>query len=141
MGFNPRLAPYSVSTSFFDVDPAADKEYMWFRFPVTGKFLGAQGCSDAAIATATNMVAVYVTKYTGGTTLAGTLASFAAGATWAADTMRTATVTSFGSTALFAAGEWVRLSYDETGCCGFWTELGFLSICVTTAWPQGGLYL
>lgn len=114
MGFNPRLAPYSIAGEFFDVDPAADKEYQWFRFPVAGQFVGASGASDVAVATATNTVAAYITAYTGGTTLAGTCASFAAGSTWAADVIRTATKTAFGSTHIFAAGDTLGLKYDET---------------------------
>lgn len=114
MSFNPRLAPYSIVTEVFDADPAADKTYKVFKFPTAGKFLAAIITNDAAVATATNTVAVFIEKYnTGGTTLQGTLASFAAGSTWAADVPRTATVTSFGSTALFAAGEVVSLKYDE----------------------------
>ena len=113
MGFNPRLAPYSVATEIFDVDPAADKIYKVLRFPTQGKFLNAYVTNDAAVATATNTVAVFITKYSG-TTLQGTLASFAAGSTWAADVTRTGTKTAFGSTALFASGEAIAISYDES---------------------------
>lgn len=115
MGFNPRLAPYSVISEVFDADPAADKTYKVFKFPTQGQFVSAIITNDAAVATATNTVAVYLEKYaSNGTTLQGTLASFAAGSTWAADVPRTATVTGFGSTALFASGEVVSLKYDET---------------------------
>ena len=114
MPFNPRLAPYSIVTEIFDVDPAADKIYKVFKFPTAGKFLNAIITNDAAVATATNTVAVFIEKYnSGGTTLQGTLASFAAGSTWAADVTRTGTVTGLGSTALFAAGESVSVKYDE----------------------------
>lgn len=113
MGFNPRLAPYSVATEIFDADPAADKIYKVLRFPTQGKFLNAFITNDAAVATATNTVAAFITKYSG-TTLQGTLASFAAGSTWAADVTRTGTKTAFGSTALFASGESIAISYDET---------------------------
>ena len=53
MGFNPRLAPYSIITEIFDVDPAADKIYSVFRFPTQGKFLNAFIASDVAVATVT----------------------------------------------------------------------------------------
>src|SRR5690606_20768089 len=77
-------------------------------------------------ATATNTLALYLAKYSSAATpvVQGTLGSWAAGSTWAADVPRQMTKTSFGSTALFSAGEWVRLSYDETST-GTWTELGF----------------
>ena len=113
MGFNPRLAPYSIATEIFDVDPAADKIYKVLRFPTQGKFINAYITNDAAVATATNTVAVFITKYSG-TSLQGTLASFAAGSTWAADVTRTGTKTALGSTALFAAGESIAISYDES---------------------------
>ena len=115
MGFNPRLAPYSIVTEVFDADPAANKIYEVFRFPTQGKFLNAFITNDAAVATVTNTVAVYIAKYSSAATpvVQGTLASFAAGSTWAADVPRTGTVTSFGSTALFASGEHINVSYDE----------------------------
>ena len=83
MGFNPRLAPYSIITEIFDVDPAADKIYSVFRFPTQGKFLNAFIASDVAVATVTNTVAVYLAKYSAAATpvVQGTLASFAAGST------------------------------------------------------------
>ena len=125
MGFNPRLAPYSHS-EIFAHDPAADEIFSIFRFPVAGQVLNAYATNTAAIATATNTLALYLAKYDSAATPAvqGTLGSWAAGSTWAVDVPRTMTKTSFGSTALFAAGEWVRLSYDET-TTGTWTELGF----------------
>lgn len=114
MGFNPRLAPYSA-TFKVEADPAADVTQQMFRFPAAGQFLNAYGTNDAAIATVTNTVAVFIEKRSSAATPAvqGTLASFAANATWAADVPRTATKTAFGSTALFAAGEHVYFKYDE----------------------------
>lgn len=125
MGFNPRLAPYSLCW-VFDADPAADEVFTLFEFPVEGKFLNAKATNTAAIATATNTLALYVVKAStaAANSVQGTLASFAAGSTWAVDTTRDATITAFGSTALFAAGEKILLSYDET-TTGTWTELGF----------------
>ena len=112
MAFTPRLAPYST-TFKVEADPAADVTQVMFRFPVAGKFLAAYAANDAAIATATNTVAVFLEKRSTAGVLQGTLASFAAGSTWAADTIRTATIPAFGSTALFAAGEQLWYKYDE----------------------------
>ena len=114
MGFNPRLAPYSF-TFKVEADPAADVTQQMFRFPTTGKYLTAWATNDAAIATVTNTVAVFLEKTSSAATpvLQGTLGSFAANATWAADIPRQAVKTAFGSTALFAANENIRFKYDE----------------------------
>lgn len=135
MGFNPRLAPYSVITEIFDADPAADKTYSVFRFPVAGQFVGAYIANDAAVATATNTVAVFLEKRSTAQALQGTLASFAAGSTWAADVARTGTITSFGSTANFAAGEFVFVKYDES-TTGLLTD-AFLQIDYTLGYTTG----
>ena len=125
MGFNPRLAPFSL-TQVFDADPAADEIFSIFRFPVAGKVIDAWATNTAAIATATNTLALYLAKYSSAATpvVQGTIGSWAAGSTWAVDIPRQMTMAAFGSTALAAAGEWVRLSYDET-TTGTWTEMGF----------------
>lgn len=120
MGFNPRLAPYTAAQNFA-TDPAADVEFQFLRFPAAGRVLAGYATNDAAIATATNTLALYLTKYSG-TTLQGTIGSFAAGSTWAADTPRTMTLTSFGSTAKFTAGQHLRVKYDETST-GTWTRM------------------
>jgi len=120
MGFNPKLAPYSVNLFGFETDPAEDKVYTWFKFPEAGMFIGGFACNDAAIATATDMVAAFVVKYaTDGTTEQGTLGSVAQTSTWAAGVPRTWSVTAFGSTAHFAQNECVMLKYDEltNGLC------------------------
>ena len=125
MGFNPRLAPYSIN-DIFTADPGADEVFTLLRFPEAGKVLDAYATNTAAIATATNTLALYLTKYSSAATpvLQGTLGSWAAGSTWAVDVPRQMTMTSLGSTALFTQGEWLRLSYDET-TSGTWTEMGF----------------
>jgi hypothetical protein len=125
MGFNPRLAPYSQSFVFAH-DPAADERFTILRFPTGGQVIGAYATNTAAVATATNTLALYLVKLSTAAAEAvqGTLGSFAAGSTWAVDTQRSMTMTSFGSTALFAAGEKLSLFYDETST-GTWTELGF----------------
>ena len=124
MGFNPRLAPYSLSHVFAH-DPAADEIFSIMRFPVAGQVLDAYATNTAAIATATNTLSLRLEKYSAAATpvVQGTLGSWAAGATWAVDVPRQMTKTALGSTALFAAGEWLRLAYDETST-GTWTELG-----------------
>lgn len=124
MGFNPRLAPYTLPFVFAH-DPAADEAFTIFRFPAAGQVLNAYATNTAAIATATNTLALRLVKLSSAATplVQGTLGSWAAGSTWAVDIPRTMTKTSFGSTALFASGEWLRLNYDETST-GTWTELG-----------------
>lgn len=125
MGFNPRLAPYTLN-HVWTHDPAADEVFTLYRFPVRGQVLDAWATNTAAIATATNTLALQLSKFSSAATpvVQGTLGSWAAGSTWAVDVPRQMTKTSFGSTALFAAGEWLRLEYDETST-GTWTEMGF----------------
>lgn len=128
MGFNPKLAPRSI-TQVWTHDPAADEIFTLFRFPVAGQVIGAYATNTAAIQASgggTNNLALYLAKYSSATTpvVQGTIGSWSAAATWAVDVPRTMTMTAFGSTAIFSAGEWVRLSYDETDL-GTWTELGF----------------
>ena len=125
MGFNPRLAPYTY-TQVWAHDPSADETFSLYRFPVAGRVLAAYATNTAAIATATNTLALRLAKFSSAATplAQGTLGSWAASSTWAVDIPRTMTTTAFGSTALFAAGEWVRLEYDEA-TTGTWTEMGF----------------
>ena len=128
MGFNPRLAPRTL-TQIFAHDPTADEVFTLYRFPVAGQVLGAYATNTAAIqasGSGTNNLALYLAKYSNASTplVQGTLGSWSAAATWAVDIPRAITFTSFGSTALFSAGEWLRLAYDETDL-GTWTELGF----------------
>ena len=127
MGFNPILAPKTFN-HVWTHDPAADEVFSLFRFPVAGKVLGGYATNTAAINASgggTNYIALYLAKYSSAATpvVQGTLGSWSAASTWAVDIPRTMTVTAFGSTALFAAGEWVRLVYDENDL-GVWTEMG-----------------
>lgn len=125
MGFNPRLAPYTL-TQVWTHDPGADEIFTLFRFPVAGQVLNAYATNTAAIATATNTLSIRLMKYSSAATpvVVGTLGSWAPTATWAVDVPRTMTKTSLGSTAVFAAGDWLRVGYDETST-GTWTEMGF----------------
>ena len=124
MGFNPRLAPHTLSFVFTH-DPAADESFTVFKFPTAGQVISAYATNSAPIATATNTLALRLVKNStaAANTIQGTLGSWAAGSTWATDTTRAMTLTAFGSTALFAAGEKVTLEYDETST-GIWTEMG-----------------
>lgn len=126
MGFNPRLAPYTISNVFCH-DPAADEIFTMFRFPQVGFVINAYMTNTATVvAGAGTSLAAYLVKMSSAATpvVQGTLGSWASATAWGVDIPRTMVMTSFGSTAQFAAGEWVRLSYDETGT-GTWTELGF----------------
>lgn len=126
MGFNPRLAPYS-RTEVFAHDPAADEIFSIMRFPTTGRVLSSYATNTATVvAGAGTSLALYLVKYSSAATpvVQGTLGSWAASTAWGVDIPRAMTMTSYGSTAIFSSGEWVRLSYDETGT-GTWTELGF----------------
>lgn len=127
MGFNPILAPKTFN-HVWTHDPAADETFTLFRFPVAGKVLGAYATNTAAVTASgsgTNYFHLYLAKYSSAATpvVQGTLGSWAAASTWSVDVPRTMTMTAFGSTALFAAGEWVRLVYDENDL-GVWTEMG-----------------
>jgi hypothetical protein len=126
MGFNPIFAPYSVG-HVFAADPAADESFSILRFPAIGFVQSAYVTNTATVvAGAGTSLALRLTKYSNAATpvLQGTLGAWASSAAWGVDIPKAMTVTSFGSTALFAAGEWVRLDYDETAT-GTWTELGF----------------
>ena len=125
MGFNPRLAPYSVS-EVFSHDPGGDEAFSIMRFPAVGRVLGAYATNTTTqIAGAGTNLAMFLVKLSAAATpvVQGTLGSWSTGP-WGEDIPRTMTMTSYRSTAIFSAGEWVRLSYDETAT-GTWTELGF----------------
>lgn len=129
MGFTPILAPRTVS-QVWTHDPAADEIFTIFRFPSGGgRVLGAYATNTATIAdsgASTNYLAVYLTKYSSAATpvLQGTLGVWTGASPWGVDIPRAASITSFGSTAIFTSGEWVRLSYDENDLAT-WTEMGF----------------
>ena len=123
MGFNPRLAPYTQCI-LMDADPAADCEFNAFRFPAAGRVLAINFCNDATIAASTNTLLFALGKSAAGTGTFATMASKAA-ATAVGDSVPTAmTLTSAASTMKFAAGDWVRIKYDET-TTGTWTRMAF----------------
>ena len=126
MGFNPILAPQTVGHVFCQ-DPGADEIFTIFRFPAVGWVQRAYMTNTATVvAGAGTSLAAYLVKMSSAATpvVQGTLGSWASATAWGVDVPRAMVMTSFGSTAQFAAGEWVRLSYDETAT-GTWTELGF----------------
>lgn len=124
MGFNPRLAPYTINHLFGGADIAASEVFHIFRFPVAGRIIDAWATNTGAIATTTHTVSAELEQFSTSNAVVATLGSWAAGSTWAVDVPRQITMTSVGSTAQFSAGEWVRLDYAETSN-GLWTELGF----------------
>jgi len=109
-------------TIVMDADPAADVEFNWFRFPVIGQVLGVYYSNDAALATATNTLLLAVGKSAAGTGTFATIVSKAAASTAAADTPYAPTMTTTVADTKFAAGDWVRIKYDETGT-GTWTRM------------------
>lgn len=124
MGFNPRLAPYSL-VQVMDNDAATASEYFTiFRFPVAGRVLDAWACDTAGIAATTNTLALMLMQFStaAAPAVVGTLGSWAAGTTWVADTPRQMSMTSVGSTAQFTAGQYIRLYYAEV-TTGLWTEM------------------
>ena len=122
-GFNIRLHPYSQAY-MFDADPAADATFNIFRFPAQGKILAVYAVIDAAVATATNTLAIsLVSRGTTGTETASTIAAFAANATWAADVPRTGSLTA-ANQRITTSGTWLAVVYDETGS-GTWARMGF----------------
>ena len=126
MGFNPIFAPHTVGHVFCH-DPAADESFSIFRFPAVGFIQRAYVTNTATVvAGAGTSLALRLTKYSSAATpvVQGTLGAWASSAAWGVDIPKAMTMTAFGSTALFAAGEWIRLDYDETAT-GTWTELGF----------------
>ncbi len=97
MGFNPRLAPYSL-TQVFDADPGADEVFHIFRFPVAGRVIDAYATNTAAIATATDTLALTLLQFSSAATplVVSTIGSWVAGSTWAVDVPRQMALTSQG---------------------------------------------
>ncbi len=124
MGFNPRLAPYTIQQIFM-ADPTADEVFHIYRFPVAGRVIDAWATNAAAIATATHTLELRLEQFSTAAVpiVVATLGSWAEGATWDTDVPRKMGMTSVGSTAQFTKGQWVRLVYNETST-GTWTNLG-----------------
>ena len=125
MGFNPLLQPYTFN-NVWTHDPAADETFTLFRFPAVGQVLGSYATNTATqIAGAGTSLAMFLVHASSAATPAilGTLGSWSTGP-WGVDVPRAMTITAYGSTAFFGAGEWALLKYDETAT-GTWTEMGF----------------
>lgn len=140
MGFNPRLAPKTFN-HVWTHDPAADEVFTMFRFPVAGQVIGAYATNTAAIGasgSSTNNLALFLYQYSSASTpvVLGTLGSWSAAATWSVDVPRSMAFTSYGSTALFTAGQWVMLGYDETNLAT-WTEMGFQVDYILSGYQNG----
>lgn len=119
MGFNPRLAPYTVTfnqDNVFEV-ASATVDQDWFRFPFAGQLLAAYAAVDTNIATDTTTA---MTTLAIGKSLAGTGAYAAASSrvvtagsngasTWDPTTQYTLTNSTTASEIKFAAGDWAMV--------------------------------
>ncbi len=119
MGFNPRLAPYSITfqqDNAFEVS-STTVDMDWFRFPFAGQLLAAYAAVNIDIATDTTTA---ITTLAIGKSLAGTGAYAAAasrvvtagsdGASeWDKTTQYTLTNSSTASELKFAAGDWAMI--------------------------------
>lgn len=119
MGFNPRLAPYSVSffaDNVFEV-ASATVDVDWFRFPFAGEVLSAYATVGVNIATDTTtaLTTVAIAKSLAGTGAYQVAASrvVTAGAngasTWDPTTQYTLTNNTTVASVQFAAGDWVMV--------------------------------
>ena len=119
MGFNPRLAPYTVTfnqDNVFEVTNAT-VDMDWFRFPFAGQLLAAYAAVSGNIATDATTA---LTTVAIGKSLAGTGAYAAASSrvvtaasegasTWDNLTQYTLTNSSTDSELKFAAGDWAMI--------------------------------
>lgn len=113
MSINLGNVPMSVTYGPMEADPAADTTVNWFRFPREGRVLACYAVNDAAIAAATNTLAVQVgSRSTTGTNALTTIASMAV-ATWAADTPKTLTMVAANQDV--AEGTWIAVFRNEEG--------------------------
>ncbi len=118
MGFNPRLAPYTVTYNqdvVFEVTNAT-VDMDWFRFPFAGQLLAAYAATSGNIATDTTtaLTTVAIGKSLQGTGAYAAAASrvvtaAATGSTWDNTTQYTLTNSSTASELKFAAGDWAML--------------------------------
>ncbi len=118
MGFNPRLAPYSLTfnqSNVFEVtDATVDMD--WFRFPFAGELLAAYAATSGNIETdaATALTTVAIGKSVGGTGGYAAAASRvntagSTGSTWDNTTQYTLTNSSTASELKFAQGDWAMI--------------------------------
>ncbi len=118
MGFNPRLAPYSLTFNRDNVFEVASTtiDIDWFRFPFAGQLLAAYAATNANIATdtATALTTLAIGKSAGGTTSYAAASSRVviangAGSDWDNTTQYTLTNSSTVSELRFAAGDWAMV--------------------------------
>ena len=118
MGFNPRLAPYTITfnqSNVFEVtDATVDMD--WFRFPFAGEVLSAYAAVDTNIETdtATALTTVAIGKSAAGTGAYQAVSSRvvtanAAGSTWDNLVQYTLSNSSSVATMQFAAGDWAMI--------------------------------
>ena len=118
MGFNPRLAPYTITfnqSNVFEVtDATVDMD--WFRFPFAGEVLSAYAAVDTNIETdtATALTTVAIGKSAAGTGAYQAVSSRvvtanAAGSTWDNLVKYTLSNSSSVATMQFAAGDWAMI--------------------------------
>lgn len=119
MGFNPRLAPYSITLTqdnVFEV-ASATVDIDWFRFPFAGEILAAYAAVSTNIATDTTtaLTTVAIAKSLAGTgayQVAASRVVTAGGAgasTWDNTTQYTLTNNTVLASVQFAAGDWVMV--------------------------------
>lgn len=119
MGFNPRLAPYSVTYQQDNILEVASAtvDLDWFRFPFAGQLLAAYAAVSTNIPTDTTTA---MTTLAVGKSLAGTGAYAAASSrvvtaasdgasTWDNTTQYTLTNSTTASELKFAAGDWAMI--------------------------------
>ena len=117
MGFNPRLAPYSIS---YQQDPflngAGTDDVDWFRFPFAGELLSAYAAVQTNIATDTTtaLTTVAIGKSDAGTGAYAAASSrvvtgAATGSTWDNATQYTLANNGTLANVQFAAGDWAMI--------------------------------
>lgn len=112
MSFNLANIPMSQVITL-EADPAADVTANFFRFPGEGRLLAAYAVNDAAIAAATNTLAIHIgSRSTTGTHALTSIFTMAV-ATWAADTPKT--LTAVAAAQDIPSGTWIAYLRDETG--------------------------
>ena len=119
MGFNPRLAPYTVTFNIetvFEVTNAT-KDMDWFRFPFAGELLSAYAAVSGNIATdaTTALTTVAIGKSAAGTGAYQSVSSRVVTAnsngasTWDNTTQYTLSNSSTLASVQFAAGDWAMI--------------------------------
>ncbi len=118
MGFNPRLAPYTLT---YQQDPflntTGTDDIDWFRFPFAGELLAAYGSVQSNIATDTTtaITTLAVAKSDAGTGAYAVVASrvvtagSASASTWDNATQYTLSNHSTLASRQFAAGDWAMI--------------------------------